>query len=133
MNLKNLYVKELFLGFGLVIIETLIAVFLGPEISRLEHLFQIVIIFNAYTVLKIWRKKELKLDERENILFLQSGFVSVFIFIVIVVSVFLIQKELSSEFDFSIKYIWGRFLLPCFLLIHAITGYIQLKRDEFFG
>lgn len=68
------------------------------------------------------------LDEREKILALKVLGISTYIFLIILLFI-------ASYSDFiilghNLNAVWGHFIVPIFLIVLSVIGYIILKREE---
>ena len=90
----------------------------------------IVMIWSIYYFVFVRLAKDFKLDERELLIYTQIGYISIFIFLSVMTILFVNQEVKVPYLDLAIINIWGRFILPIFLVTHALTGLIMSRREE---
>lgn len=132
MNLTKIFKDELYFGIFSLIIFTMVIVFDEPPLEKhwLGSLIYISTGWAVFYFVFLKSLKEYKLDERESMLFTKTGNLSAFTFITILTIIFYLQEIDIKILNLPIEDLWGRFLLPIFLIAHSITGFILIKLEE---
>ena len=132
MNLLKLYKEELYTAVIMLI------VFAYPLVNKTDPiknnwligLIFLVMTWAIYYFQFIRMAKDLRLDEREMHLYTKTGHIATFVFLSILLALFVYQNEKLPFLQFTVKDLWGRFILPIFIICHAFTGIIILKIEE---
>jgi hypothetical protein len=132
MNLKKFFKEELYFGFFTLIIFSFVLIVDSPPLEKhwLGSFIYIITSWAVYYFAFVRSVKEFKLDERELMLFTKTGNISAFTFITFLTIIFYLQEIDTTIINISLKETWGRFLLPLFLLCHAITGLIIINLED---
>ncbi len=126
MNLKKLFMEELWSALMMIIIFG----YHGNSNNLLIGIIFIVMIWAIYYFMFIRFKKEFKLDERELFIYTKIGYASVFIFLSVLTILYVYQETTVPYLNKPISFLWGRLLLPMFILIHGITGLVYIKLEK---
>ena len=130
MNLKKLFLEELWSALMIIILFGFTTDKETIDNRWLVGLIYIIIIWAIYYFMFIRFKKEFKLDERELYIYTKIGYTSVFVFLSVLTVIWVFQDENFPFMHVSIKAIWGSWVLPIFILIHAVTGLIYLEIEK---
>ncbi|MBM4171318.1 MAG: hypothetical protein FJ214_05550 [Ignavibacteria bacterium] len=132
MNLKKFFKDELYFGIFTLFIFSFVLIVDEPPFEKqwFGSFIYLIISWAVYYFVFVRSVKEFKLDERESMLFTKTGNISAFSFITLLIVIFYMQEIDASFINISIKETWGRFLLPLFLICHAVTGFIIIKREN---
>ncbi|MFA7229455.1 MAG: hypothetical protein WC061_10505 [Melioribacteraceae bacterium] len=132
MNLNKIFGEELGFGLFTAFLFALILWFDEPPLNK-HWIGSFIYIATGWAVYYfIFRKslKEHKLDERQLMLFAKTGNIASFTFVSLLVILFYLQEINVNFSGLQLKEIWGRFLLPLFLIAHSATGLVLTGIEE---
>lgn len=126
MNLIKVFREELYISLIMFAVFSYDVYLKGETIanSMLISIIFLIITWAIFYFVFIRLGKDFKLDEREFFIFIQIGYISVFLFISCLIIIFTFQEVTLPLLNVTIAKIWGRYLLPIFILIHALTGLV---------
>ncbi|MDP2036955.1 MAG: hypothetical protein Q8L04_06195 [Ignavibacteria bacterium] len=130
MNLRKLFLEELWSAVMIIILFGFTTDKETINNRWLVGLIYTIIIWAIYYFMFIRFKKEFKLDERELYIYTKIGYTSVFVFLSALTAIWVFQEEKFPFMRATIKAIWGSWVLPIFILIHAVTGLIYLQIES---
>jgi len=132
MNLKKIFKEELSFGVFTALLFILVLWFDEPPLNKhwLGSLIYIAAGWAVYYFVFLKSLKEYKLDEREMMIFTKTGNSAAFTFVTLLVIIFYLQEINVAILGLPLKEIWGRFLLPLFLIAHSVTGMILNEIEE---
>ena len=130
MNLKKLFLEELWSAVMIFILFGLTTDTETIDNRWLAGLIYVVIIWAIYYFMFIRFKKEFKLDERELHIYTKISYTSIFVFLTVLIVIWVFQDENFPYMRMSIKAVWGSWILPVFILIHAVTGLVYLQIEN---
>lgn len=132
MNLKKVFKEELTTAFIMFLVFGYPLGYKGEGINNswLVGLIFIIMIWAIYYFIFIRLAKDFKLDERELSIYTRIGYISFFIFLSVATLLFINQEVIVPFIKQPISRIWGRFILPLFILVHALTGLIVNRKEE---
>ncbi len=132
MNLNKIFKEELSFGIFTALLFALVLWFDEPPLNKhwIGSVIYIATGWAVYYFVFLKSLKEYKLDEREMLIFTRTGNTAAFTFITMLVILFYLQEINVSILRLPLKELWGRFLLPLFLIAHSITGLILIGIEE---
>ncbi len=132
MNLNKIFKEELNFGLFTTILFAMVLWFDEPPLNKhwIGSLIYIATGWAVYYFVFIKSLKEYKLDEREMMIFNKTGNSAAFSFVTILVILFYLQEINVGFGDLQLKELWGRFLLPIYLIAHSVTGLILVGIEE---
>lgn len=132
MNLNEIFKEELSFGIFTTVLFALILWFDEPPLNKhwMGSFIYIATGWAVYYFVFLKSLKEYKLDERELLIFTKTGNTAAFTFITMLVILFYLQEINVGILGLQLKELWGRFLLPLFLIAHSVTGLILVGIEE---
>ena len=132
MNIYKIFKEELGFGIFTTFLFALVLWFDEPPLNKhwMGSLIYIATGWAVYYFVFIKSLKEYKLDEREMMIFTKTGNSAAFSFITILIVLFYLQEINVGFGDLKLKELWGRFLLPIYLVAHSVTGLILVGIEE---
>ena len=126
MNLIKMFREELYISLIMFAVFSY-DVYLKGDATANNWLISIIFIIITWAIFYfvfVRLGKDFKLDEREFLIFIKIGYISVFLFISCLMIIFTFQEITLPILNVAVSKIWGRYLLPIFILIHALTGLV---------
>ncbi|MCX6169297.1 MAG: hypothetical protein NTX65_08155 [Ignavibacteriales bacterium] len=132
MKLNKIFKEELNFGLFTTFLFALVLWFDEPPLNKhwIGSLIYIATGWAVYYFVFIKSLKEYKLDEREMMIFTKTGNSASFSFVTMLVILFYLQEINFGFWGLPLKELWGRFLLPLFLIAHSVTGLILAGIEE---
>lgn len=132
MKLTKIFKEELSFGVFTTFLFALVLWFDEPPLNKhwTGSLIYVATGWAVYYFVFIKSLKEYKLDEREMMIFTKTGNSAAFSFITILVILFYLQEINIGFLGLPLKELWGRFLLPIYLIAHSVTGFILAGIEE---
>lgn len=132
MNLIKAFREELYTSIIMFIVFSYDVYIKNIDVknSWAISLVFLIIIWAIFYFIFIRLLKDLKLDEREMLLYMKIGYFSFFLFISSLLILFTYHDSRLPFLNVEISKIWGRYILPIFLFIHSITGLIYIVYEE---
>lgn len=126
MNLIKMFREELYISLIMFAVFSYDVYLKGDAIANnwlISSIF-IIITWAIFYFVFVRLGKDFKLDEREFLIFIKIGYISVFLFISCLMIIFTFQELTLPILNVAVSKIWGRYLLPIFILVHALTGLV---------